>query len=186
MSTRKPPEATLLKLSLLFLCHLLMSTILFSQSKNSSTLNPADTVRADSLKKEMVPHKVTRHLLAVHLDATAINNTKPAADSAANGDNRRLNEISQIIKEHNKSIEKCYQQLLKRDPALKGELVLRIFIHPDGFVEKVEIAESTMSDPAFSNTIVDIVRSWKNFGVTEADTTHVYKQTWVFRAENCD
>src|SRR5262249_50004445 len=58
------------------------------------------------------------------------------------------------------AIKRCYQQELTRaHPDLAGKLVVKIVIK-DGKVDKVEVTESNLEDPALEACVLEAVKGW--------------------------
>ncbi|MFQ5707606.1 MAG: TonB family protein [bacterium] len=94
---------------------------------------------------------------------------------------RNQDDIQGVIMKHNNSMQYCYERQLKRNPNLKGKMVLRITITPQGTVKKVEIISSTLKNRKVEQCVVSRIRRWSDFGVIKqsyGDTT--IRQTYAF------
>jgi hypothetical protein len=61
---------------------------------------------------------------------------------ARNDDNlpaRQLAEIDSVIIKHQLVLEECYREVKQHNPNLKGKLVVRLVLSPEGTVQNVEI-----------------------------------------------
>ena len=61
---------------------------------------------------------------------------------------------------------RLYNRELRKDPTLKGQMVLRLTIEPDGRVSMCELYGSDMDAPLLASQVVDRVRSI-DFGAKE-------------------
>ena len=102
-----------------------------------------------------------------------------AADGAPGhggpGPARTDEEIQIVFDRHKASFYRLYHQQLRNDPSLKGQMVLRLTIEPDGSVSMCALQSTDMHAPDLAAQVVDRVRSI-NFGAKEgvAALTIVY------------
>jgi len=90
-------------------------------------------------------------------------------------------QVSKIVNSHNDAIEYCYQKELKRNPTLRGRLVIRFTVNPQGKVTAATIVSSTLNSPELENCILRRVQRWDDFGVVDArlgDAT--FRQVYTF------
>lgn len=80
---------------------------------------------------------------------------------------RNQDEIQAVVMKHNSAIQYCYERELKRNPNLKGKLVLRITITPQGSVSKVEVVSTTLNNRKVEQCIVSRIRRWSDFGIID-------------------
>lgn len=69
--------------------------------------------------------------------------------------------VNRYVRMRIKSIQGCYEKELKRNPGLKGKVVVRFVINPDGRVSEISIETNSMGDEAVAACIVNVIRSWK-------------------------
>ncbi|MBX5483853.1 MAG: TonB family protein [Myxococcaceae bacterium] len=67
--------------------------------------------------------------------------------------------VARYVKGRLKAIQACYEKELKRNPSLKGRVVVRFTITPSGRVGTVEIEENSLND-AVANCIRTYIRGW--------------------------
>lgn len=89
---------------------------------------------------------------------------RPLAGGAAAG--RTDEEIQIVFDRYKAALYRLYNRELRRDPTLRGQLVLRLTIDPDGSVSLCELHSSTMDAPALAGQVVDRVRTF-DFGAKE-------------------
>lgn len=94
--------------------------------------------------------------------APLIENQRGKSDGGRNQDG-----IAAVIMRHNSAIEYCYQKELRREPNLKGKLVIRFVITPQGTVESVTILSSTLNNPGMEACIADRIQRWNDFGAID-------------------
>ncbi len=94
---------------------------------------------------------------------------------------RKPEQITQVVMQHNRSIQDCYKQALRHQPGLKGKVVVRFFVAPDGTVENVELISSTIDYEPMIQCILYRIRRWNDFGECDISLGTVgYRQTYVF------
>ena len=95
---------------------------------------------------------------------------KPGADRPLNGDgvaNGRTDEEIQIVFDRYKaSLYRLYNRELRKDPTLRGQMVLRLTIEPDGSVSMCQLHASDMNAPDLGTQVVERVRTI-NFGAKD-------------------
>jgi hypothetical protein len=72
-------------------------------------------------------------------------------------------EIQIVFDRHKAALYRLYNRELRRDPTLKGQMVLRITIEPDGSVSLCELQSTDMAAPQLSAQVVGRVRTF-DFG----------------------
>jgi outer membrane biosynthesis protein TonB len=75
-------------------------------------------------------------------------------------------EIQIVFDRYKASLYRLYNRELRRDPTLRGQMVLKLTIEPDGSVSLCELQSSELKSPALSTQIVDRVRTF-DFGAKE-------------------
>jgi len=89
---------------------------------------------------------------------------RPLAGGAAAG--RTDEEIQIVFDRYKAALYRLYNKELRRDPTLRGQLVLRLTIQPDGSVSLCQLHSSTMEAPILADQVVDRVRTF-DFGAKE-------------------
>jgi hypothetical protein len=87
-----------------------------------------------------------------------------AGSGAAAG--RTDEEIQIVFDRHKAALYRLYNRDLRRDPTLKGQMILRLTIEPDGSVSLCELKATDMKAPQLSAEVVARVRSF-DFGAKE-------------------
>jgi len=94
---------------------------------------------------------------------------------------RKPESITRIVLSHNQAIQDCYKQALKKEPNLKGKVVIRFSITPDGGVDQVQILESTIDYEPMLTCMTNRIRRWNDFGESDPMLGALsYRQTYVF------
>jgi hypothetical protein len=95
---------------------------------------------------------------------------KPGADRPLSGDsvaNSRTDEEIQIVFDRYKAaLYRLYNRELRKDPTLRGQMVLRLTIEPDGSVSMCQLHASDMNAPELGAQVVERVKSI-NFGAKD-------------------
>jgi outer membrane biosynthesis protein TonB len=75
-------------------------------------------------------------------------------------------EIQIVFDRYKASLYRLYNRELRKDPTLRGQLVLRMTIQPDGSVSFCQLQSSDMDAPALAQQVVDRVLTF-DFGAKE-------------------
>jgi hypothetical protein len=67
-------------------------------------------------------------------------------------------EIQIVFDRYKASLYRLYNRELRKDPTLRGQMVLRLTIEPDGSVSMCALQSSDMNAPELSAQLVDRVR----------------------------
>jgi hypothetical protein len=84
-----------------------------------------------------------------------------AGSSAAN--TRTDEEIQIVFDRHKSALYRLYNRELRQDPTLKGQMVLRLTIQPDGTVSFCEVKSTDMKAPQLASQVVERVKTF-DFG----------------------
>jgi len=82
------------------------------------------------------------------------------------GPSRTDEEIQIVFDRYKSSFYRTYNRMLRNDPTLRGQLVLRLTIEPDGSVSMCKLQSSDMNAPELAEQVVSITRTI-NFGAKE-------------------
>jgi hypothetical protein len=95
---------------------------------------------------------------------------KPGADRPLSGDGvgpgRTDEEIQIVFDRYKSALYRLYNKELRKDPTLRGQMVLQLTIEPDGSVSMCALQASDMNAPELSAQVVDRVKTI-NFGAKE-------------------
>ena len=75
-------------------------------------------------------------------------------------------EIQIVFDRYKAALYRLYNRELRRDPTLRGQIVIRLTIEPDGSVSLCELHSSTMDAPVLAGQVVDRVQTF-DFGAKE-------------------
>jgi hypothetical protein len=90
---------------------------------------------------------------------------RPKARSGL-GPSRTDEEIQIVFDRYKASFYRLYNRELRNNPALKGQMVLRLTIEPDGSVSMCALQSSDMNAPDLASQVVSRVKTM-NFGAKE-------------------
>jgi hypothetical protein len=82
------------------------------------------------------------------------------------GASRTDEEIQIVFDKYKASFYRLYNRALRNDPTLKGQMVLRLTIEPDGSVSMCKLQSSDMNAPDLGEQVVNITKTI-NFGAKE-------------------
>jgi hypothetical protein len=89
---------------------------------------------------------------------------RPLAGSAAAG--RTDEEIQIVFDRYKAALYRLYNRELRNDPTLRGQMVLRLTIEPDGSVSLCRLQSSDMDAPLLADQVVERVRMF-DFGAKD-------------------
>jgi TonB family protein len=104
------------------------------------------------------------------------NGGRPAGSRAGEGGlaGRTDEEIQIVFDKYKASLYRLYNRELRNDPTLRGQMVLRLTIEPDGSVSMCRLESSDMNAPALAEQVVERVKTFQ-FGAKDvAAITIVY------------
>jgi len=105
---------------------------------------------------------------------------EPSEDGKATG-SRDRDAVAAVVTRHNSAIQFCYQKEVRRNPNLKGKLVVRFVITPQGSIAGVNIISSTLNNPAVESCIVERLKRWDDFGAIDpAKGNTTFRQVYTF------
>jgi hypothetical protein len=91
----------------------------------------------------------------------------PGGDRPVNGDvgipGRTDEEIQIVFDRYKAALYRLYNKELRRDPTLKGQVILKLTIEPDGSVSLCELKASDMNAPELTAQVVERVKGF-DFG----------------------
>ena len=97
---------------------------------------------------------------------------RPLSAGVAAG--RTDEEIQIVFDRYKAALYRLYNRELRKDPTLRGQLVLRLTIEPDGTVSLCQLQSSDMDAPMLAEQVVDRVRTF-DFGAKDvAAMTIIY------------
>jgi TonB family protein len=94
---------------------------------------------------------------------------------------RSPDAIHEVLLSHVPAVRYCYERELKRNPELKGKIVVKITVAADGSVSEAEIVSSTLNSERVERCILARIRLWKDFQAIdpkEGDVT--FRQVYTF------
>ncbi len=94
---------------------------------------------------------------------------------------RKPDHVTRIVNSHNRSIQDCFKQVLKKTQDTKGKVVVRFSVAPNGHVSAVKILKSTIDNDRMLRCIVSRISRWRDFGECDPELGEIsYRQTYVF------
>ncbi len=89
---------------------------------------------------------------------------RPLSGGAAAG--RTDEEIQIVFDRYKAALYRLYNRELRKDPTLRGQIILRMTIEPDGSVSLCQLQSSDMDAPVLAQQVVDRVKTF-DFGAKE-------------------
>ena len=90
--------------------------------------------------------------------------SRPTSDGHALG--RTDEEIQIVFDRYKAALYRIYNQELRKDPTLRGKILMRISIEPDGAVSLCKVESTELASPELVDKIVERIRRF-NFGPKE-------------------
>jgi len=75
-------------------------------------------------------------------------------------------EIQIVFDRYKAALYRLYNRELRKDPTLRGQMILRMTIEPDGSVSLCQLQSSDMDAPVLAQQVVDRVSNF-DFGAKE-------------------
>ena len=85
---------------------------------------------------------------------------------------RSLDEITKVMTANQTAFFTVYQRELRKNPTLKGKVVFKIVIEPDGSVSECSVIDSELVNPGLERKLALRIKSI-NFGAKDVETTSV-------------
>ncbi|GMU61895.1 MAG: hypothetical protein AMXMBFR34_36580 [Myxococcaceae bacterium] len=70
-------------------------------------------------------------------------------------------KLAGFVRARKSAIQACYERELKRNPSLKGRVVVRFTITTQGSTSEIEIEENTLGNDAVASCIRTVIRGWR-------------------------
>jgi hypothetical protein len=112
------------------------------------------------------------HVGTGHRHSPVIRGTISAGQTEVDSSTVNAQAISRYIRARMRSITSCYEMELKRNPTLKGKLLVRITINTRGMVGDIEFDEDTLHSNAVRDCVRNRIRPWR-FPVKPSESTPV-------------
>lgn len=82
-------------------------------------------------------------------------------DAAPVDDSRTTESVNKIFKDNRKAFKKCYEDVRKEKPDLKGNIVLKVVLDGEGAVKKayVEESESSIHEQKINDCMIKLAKS---------------------------
>lgn len=76
---------------------------------------------------------------------------------------RTLEVVQAFVKERREKVRPCYDAAQAKSPSLKGDVMMRFSLSPEGTVQKIQYSpsESSLQSPAVGDCIAKEMRTWK-------------------------
>ncbi len=102
-------------------------------------------------------------------------------DEGGGSGGRSQDAVAAIVARHTAAIQSCYQSEVRRTPELKGKIVVRFVITPQGTVESATVVSSTLNNPRVEKCVISRILRWDDFGAVAPDKgTTTIRQVYTF------
>lgn len=94
---------------------------------------------------------------------------------------RDIADVVEVVKRHLTAIQYCYNRELKSDSTLKGTILVRFIVNPDGHVIEAAIVSSTLNNQRAETCMLDKIMNWNDFPPIQPSSGNItYKQSFNF------
>jgi hypothetical protein len=101
----------------------------------------------------------------------------PGGDRPLSGDGasagRTDEEIQIVFDRYKAALYRLYNKELRKDPTLKGQVVLRLTIEPDGTVSLCELKSTDMTAPELTAQVIERVKAF-DFGAKAVPAVTIF------------
>ena len=115
--------------------------------------------------------QVTRATSAIAAVGTPGGDRPLSGDSASAG--RTDEEIQIVFDRYKAALYRLYNKELRKDPTLKGQVVLRLTIEPDGSVSLCELKSTDMTAPELTAQVIERVKAF-DFGAKAVPAVTIF------------
>jgi len=123
----------------------------------------AERIAAADMKFTRVESSTATAESAGPASSTSTGSSESAGSSGRGGGSRTDEEIQIVFDQYKSTLYRMYNRELRTNPSLRGRMVLRLVIEPDGRVSACTIKTNEMTSPEFADAIVKRVLNF-NFG----------------------
>ncbi|MFZ5516104.1 MAG: AgmX/PglI C-terminal domain-containing protein [Candidatus Zhuqueibacterota bacterium] len=103
------------------------------------------------------------------------------AKADGEGKTRSAQDVLRVVESHKRALQDCYRQELKYNPEVRGKIVVRFVLNPEGIISAVSIVSSTLESPRMESCIVGRIRQWRNFPPCDPSIgDKTYRQSFTF------
>jgi TonB family protein len=78
-------------------------------------------------------------------------------------------QVATVVRSHQGALRACYEAEARKDPSLRGALVVSWTIDPSGAVTSASVLRSTLNNARIEQCVPRLVRSWR-FPASEGST----------------
>jgi TonB family protein len=105
-----------------------------------------------------------------------------SADAGSRNDYRSNESLLAVVRRYAPGIQFCYDNELKRNPGLRGKLVVNITVLADGSVSEAIVVEDKLGSSAVTQCVVAQIRGWRFPAIPNGTTS--FKTPFVFTPPN--
>ncbi len=135
-----------------------------SQDREKSEVMPRVPRGATSAAIEMLKLPSTKTQISPNNDAGDHGKTEVVPRAQANiGSHERLTDVQihMVIRRHARQVKKCFERQLKRDPSIKGKLLVTARVKPNGRIKKVAINPEKFHGTYLEECLIKEIRHWR-------------------------
>lgn len=132
-------------------------------------IEPLSDVRTTSIERNIAFEKVPSSF------------TDRLANLSTRGKTRSAEDVQKTVRNHTRALQDCYKQELKYDPTIKGKIIVKFVIDPDGVVTNASLVSSTLNSPRMERCILTRVSGWRDFPPCDPEVGEkTYRQIFSF------
>lgn len=128
--------------------------------KNIKDLGQAD-IQGSALANESIRIAVISDLV-LGSDSDTGSTVGSSGGAGTGGDAIRSNQsLLTVVRRYAPGVQFCYENELKKNPGLRGKLVVSLTVEPGGLVNNVVLVENSLNSPAVTECMLAQMRGWK-------------------------
>ncbi len=118
--------------------------------------------------------------LDVNDGATGGSSTAGSGSSgrSSGGEYRSSESLLGVVRRYAPGIQFCYDNELKKNPSVRGKLVVSLTVLPDGSVSDAIIVENSLKSKAVTDCVLSQIRGWQFPAIPQGTTS--FKTPFVF------
>jgi hypothetical protein len=94
---------------------------------------------------------------------------------------REAKDVMRVVQSHKLAMQDCYKQTLKRNPTVRGQIIIRFTVNPLGEVVEAAVVSSTLNDRDMEQCLTSRISRWRDFGYSDPSLGDItYKQIFNF------
>jgi TonB family protein len=140
-------------------------------------------VEVEAIIRNMAPlQKAKREVVARNTGYEDVPSSSMASVKTMKKKVRRdAKSVMSTIRSHLRSLQDCYKSELRENPSLRGKVVVRFTVNPEGSVIATELISSTFNNARLESCLLGKIRRWRDFPPCDPSVgNQTFRQTFKF------